>query len=80
MFDLPHGNECCDYRDVITMNKSEPTIKKPKRKICNLEFTPSLTLVVNDTDSLLHLLGGSIDQEMPQRVVYIAEVLANLTS
>jgi L-lactate dehydrogenase complex protein LldE len=75
--DLPHDEECCGFGGVFSMEHPELSAEWLKRKISNLEATESPTLVVAEAGCLMHIAGGLHRQKKTQRVVHIAEVLAN---
>ncbi|MDP2975109.1 MAG: (Fe-S)-binding protein [Anaerolineales bacterium] len=82
--ELPHVDECCGFGGVFAVEHPELSAEFLKRKIANLEKTGATTLVVADTGCLMHIQGGLHHQRTAagrrgksQRVVHIAEVLAN---
>lgn len=75
--DLPHAEECCGFGGIFSMEHPELSAEWLKRKITNLETTQAPTLVVSDSGCRMHIAGGLHRQKKPQRVVHIAEVLAN---
>ena len=75
--ELPEREDCCGFGGVFSVEHPELSAEFLKRKISNLEKTAVPTLVVADTGCLMHIQGGLKRQGKPQRVVHIAEVLAN---
>ena len=75
--ELPEREDCCGFGGVFSVEHPELSAEFLKRKISNLEKTTAPTLVVADTGCLMHIQGGLIRQGKSQRVVHIAEVLAN---
>lgn len=76
--DLPHAEECCGFGGIFSMEHPELSAEWLKRKIGNLEASQSpTTLVVAEAGCLMHIAGGLHRQKKKQRVVHIAEVLAN---
>jgi L-lactate dehydrogenase complex protein LldE len=75
LVDLPHAEECCGFGGIMSVEHPELSAEWLKRKINNLEFTQSPTLVVTDAGCLMHIAGGLNRQKKKQRVVHIAEVL-----
>lgn len=75
--ELPHADECCGFGGVFSVEHPELSTELLKRKIHNLESTHASTLVVCDTGCLMNIQGGLKRQKRSQRVVHIAEVLAN---
>jgi L-lactate dehydrogenase complex protein LldE len=77
LVDLPNREDCCGFGGIFSMEHPELSAEWLKRKISNLEATQSPTLVVAEAGCLLHIAGGLHRQKKKQRVVHIAEVLAN---
>jgi L-lactate dehydrogenase complex protein LldE len=75
--ELPDREDCCGFGGVFSVAHPELSAEFLKRKIANLEKTEAPTLVVADTGCLMHIQGGLVRQGKRQRVVHIAEVLAN---
>ncbi|MEP0804307.1 MAG: (Fe-S)-binding protein [Chloroflexota bacterium] len=75
--ELPHAEECCGFGGIFSMEHPELSAEWLKRKISNLDATQAPTLVVADSGCRMHIAGGLHRQKKPQRVVHIAEVLAN---
>ena len=75
--ELPEREDCCGFGGVFSVEHPELSAEFLKRKIANFEKTESPTLVVADTGCLMHIQGGLARQGKRQRVVHIAEVLAN---
>lgn len=75
--DLPHAEECCGFGGIFSMEHPELSAEWLKRKIANLETSQAPTLVVSDSGCRMHIAGGLHRQKKPQRVMHIAEVLAN---
>ena len=75
--ELPHPEECCGFGGIFSVEHPELSAEWLKRKIGNLETTRSPTLVVTECGCLMHIAGGLHRQKKEQRVVHIAEVLAN---
>jgi L-lactate dehydrogenase complex protein LldE len=73
--ELPHGDECCGFGGIFSMEHPELSAEWLKRKISNLEVTGSPTLVVTDAGCLMHIAGGLHRQKKNQRVMHIAEIL-----
>jgi len=75
--ELPEREDCCGFGGVFSVEHPELSAEFLKRKIANFERTGSPTLVVADTGCLMHIQGGLIRQGKNQKVVHLAEVLAN---
>jgi L-lactate dehydrogenase complex protein LldE len=77
LIELPEANDCCGFGGVFSVEHPEISAEMLKRKIRNIETTQAPTIVVCDTGCLMHIGGGLHRQEKEQRVVHIAEILAN---
>ncbi len=77
LIELPHAEECCGFGGVMSVEHPELSAEWLKRKISNLEATQSPTLIVTDAGCLMHIAGGLNRQRKYQRVMHIAELLAN---
>lgn len=77
LIDLPGERECCGFGGVFSVEHPEISAEMLKRKISNLEMAAAPTLVVCDAGCLMHIQGGLHRQGKGQRVMHIAEVLAN---
>jgi L-lactate dehydrogenase complex protein LldE len=77
LVELPHAEECCGFGGVFSVEHPEISAEMLKRKISNLETSEAPTLVLADTGCRMHIAGGLNKENKPQRVVHIAEVLAN---
>jgi L-lactate dehydrogenase complex protein LldE len=80
LVELPHADECCGFGGIFSVEHPELSAEMLKRKISNLESTQAPTLVVCDTGCLMHIQGGLKRQGKTQRVVHLAEILANRES
>ncbi len=76
--ELPEVNECCGFGGVFSVKHPLISAEMLKRKIDNIESTGAPITVMSDTGCLLHVSGGLHRQGKPQKIVYIAEVLANM--
>lgn len=77
VIELPHAEECCGFGGIFSVEHPELSAEMLKRKISNLEASQSPTLVVCDTGCLMHIQGGLKRQGKSQKVMHIAEILAN---
>lgn len=75
--DLPQQEECCGFGGIFSMEHPELSAEWLTRKINNLEKSEAPTLVVAEAGCLMHIAGGLHRQKKTQRVLHIAEVLAN---
>jgi L-lactate dehydrogenase complex protein LldE len=76
LIELPHTDECCGFGGVFSVEHPEISAEMLKRKISNIESTGATLAIVCDTGCLMHIYGGLHKQSKPQRVVHIAEILA----
>ncbi len=76
LIELPHTEECCGFGGVFSVEHPEISAEMLKRKIGNIEITAAPFAIVCDTGCLMHIAGGLHKQGKPQRVLHIAEVLA----
>ncbi len=77
IIELPEAEDCCGFGGIFSVEHPELSAEMLKRKIRNLEKTQSPTLVVCDAGCLMHIQGGLKRNKMKQRVVHIAQILAN---
>ncbi len=74
--ELPHTEECCGFGGVFSVEHPEISAEMLKRKISNIEKTEAPLAIVCDTGCLMHIQGGLSKRSKPQRVMHIAEILA----
>ena len=77
LVELSQAEDCCGFGGVFSVEHPEVSTEMLRRKIKNLETTQAATLVVCDTGCLMNIQGGLKRMRKPQRVVHLAEVLAN---
>jgi len=77
LVELPNAEECCGFGGVFSVEHPEISTEMLQRKITNLEASAAPTLVLADTGCRMHIAGGLSKQGKTQKVVHIAEVLAN---
>jgi L-lactate dehydrogenase complex protein LldE len=75
--ELPAAQDCCGFGGIFSVEHPELSAEMLKRKISNLEGTGSPTLVVCDAGCLMHIQGGLHRDKKNQKVVHIAQILAN---
>jgi L-lactate dehydrogenase complex protein LldE len=76
LIELPYQDECCGFGGVFSIKHPEISGEMLKRKLANIEDTKGSTVVVCDTGCLIHIGGGLHRRKLPQRVIHIAELLA----
>lgn len=76
LIELPHAEECCGFGGVFSVEHPEISAEMLNRKISNIESTTTPIAIVCDTGCLMHIGGGLHKQGKPQRVLHIAEILA----
>jgi L-lactate dehydrogenase complex protein LldE len=74
--ELPEAEDCCGFGGIFSVEHPELSAEMLRRKIANLEATRSPTLVVCDAGCLMHIQGGLHRNRMQQKVMHIAQVLA----
>lgn len=73
---LPEAEDCCGFGGIFSVEHPELSAEMLKRKLANFEKTDAPTLVVADAGCLMHIQGGLHRNRMSQKVVHIAQVLA----
>jgi L-lactate dehydrogenase complex protein LldE len=73
---LPEAEDCCGFGGIFSVEHPELSAEMLKRKLATFETTESPTLVVADAGCLMHIQGGLHRNKMRQKVVHIAQVLA----
>ncbi len=76
LVELPHAEECCGFGGIFAVVMPELSKEMMHRKLEAFFSTSAETLVVADSGCRLHLEGGLLYRQSPQRVVHLAEVLA----
>ena len=75
--ELPNQEDCCGFGGVFSVKHPEISAAMLQRKIDNIESSEAPTVIVCDTGCLMHIAGGLHRQKKPQKVLHIAELLAN---
>jgi len=75
--ELIHQDDCCGFGGVFSVKHPEISAEIMKRKISAITATNAPTVIVCDTGCLIHIQGGLNREKKTQRVLHIAEVLAN---
>ena len=75
--ELPYTTECCGFGGVFSVEHPEISAAMLARKIANLEASEAPVVVSCDAGCVTNINGGLHRRGMPQRAVYIADVLAN---
>jgi len=78
LVELPFAEECCGFGGVFSVEHPEISAEMLHRKIENIEISKAPTIVLADTGCRMHIAGGLSRESKSQKVVHIAEVLANL--
>lgn len=76
IMELPYQDECCGFGGVFSVKHPEISAEMLQRKIANIEDANAQTVVVCDTGCLMHIGGGLNRQGRSQKVLHIAEILA----
>ena len=77
VLDLPGAQECCGFGGVFSVEHPGLSGAMLERKIANLESTQAPVAVVCDAGCLTNINGGLHRRGKAQRVVHIADILAN---
>ena len=77
LVDLPHGQECCGFGGVFSVEHPEVSAEMLKRKIGNIETSQADAVVACDAGCITHINGGLHRLGKKPRALYIAEILAN---
>ncbi|MEO7840166.1 MAG: (Fe-S)-binding protein, partial [Anaerolineales bacterium] len=77
LVELPEAESCCGFGGIFSVEHPELSAEWLKRKIGNFETTEAPTMVVTESGCLMHIAGGLHRQKKKQRIIHIAEVLAN---
>jgi len=75
--ELPHTRECCGFGGVFSVEHPEVSNAMLELKINNIEKSGSTLVVSSDAGCITHINGGLRRRGQPQRVVHIAQLLAN---
>jgi L-lactate dehydrogenase complex protein LldE len=75
--ELPYQEECCGFGGVFSVKHPEISAAMLERKIGNIDTSEAPTVVVCDTGCLMHIGGGLHRQKKSQKILHIAEILAN---
>jgi L-lactate dehydrogenase complex protein LldE len=76
IMELPYQDECCGFGGVFSVKHPEISAEMLQRKIANIEDANAQTVVVCDTGCLMNIGGGLNRQGKSQKVIHIAEILA----
>lgn len=79
LVELPNAEECCGFGGIFSVVMPELSQEMLQRKLDSFASTQADTLVVADSGCRLHLMGGLMARRASQRVVHLAEVLANFS-
>lgn len=73
--ELSGTQECCGFGGVFSVEHPEVSAEMLKRKIANFQSTQAPVVVSCDSGCITHINGGLNRLGLPQRAIYIAEVL-----
>jgi L-lactate dehydrogenase complex protein LldE len=77
LVELPEAEDCCGFGGIFSVEHPELSAEMLKRKISNLDTSTADTLVVAEPGCLMHIAGGIHRRKGRQKVMHVAEVLAN---
>lgn len=75
LVELPHGEECCGFGGVFSVEHAELSSAMLDRKLANLQASQAPLVVACDAGCITNLNGGLHRKNLPQRAVHIAEIL-----
>jgi L-lactate dehydrogenase complex protein LldE len=75
--ELPNAEECCGFGGVFSVEHPEISGEMLTRKLENIAASGAPVVVTADTGCRMQIQGGLKRRGMPQRVIHIAEILAN---
>jgi Fe-S oxidoreductase len=74
--DLPEALVCCGFGGSTSATRPEVAAHILARKLDNIRQTGARTVVTDNPGCILHLRGGIDAQQLPVRVLHLAELLA----
>lgn len=75
--ELPGADECCGFGGLFSVKMPEVSGEMLARKVANLHAAQAPLVVTCDAGCLTHINGGLRRNGSAQRVVHLAEILAN---
>jgi L-lactate dehydrogenase complex protein LldE len=75
--ELPAATDCCGFGGVFSVEHPELSTAMLGRKLDNIQKTRAPLVVACDAGCITNIQGGLHRQGRPERVVHIADVLAN---
>ena len=72
---LPHADDCCGFGGLFSVKYGGISSAMLAQKVQNIRASGAATVVTGDASCLTNMNGGLSRQQLPQRVVHIAEVL-----
>ena len=75
--ELPHARECCGFGGVFSVEHPEVSNAMLELKIKSIDKSGSAVVVSSDAGCMTHINGGLHCRRQTQRVVHIAQLLAN---
>lgn len=80
LVELPWATDCCGFGGVFSVEQPEISMAMLARKIENIQKTSAPLVVVCDAGCLTNIQGGLLRQGCRERVVHIADLLAEAIS
>jgi L-lactate dehydrogenase complex protein LldE len=77
LVELPGSQECCGFGGVFSLEHPEISTELLKRKLANIADSQAPVVVACDAGCITNINGGLKRNGKTQRVVHIAEILAN---
>jgi L-lactate dehydrogenase complex protein LldE len=75
LVDLPYAEDCCGFGGVFSLEHPELSAAMLERKINNIQASQAPVVVACDSGCLTNINGGLHRRGLPQRAMYIAEIL-----
>lgn len=75
LVELPNAEDCCGFGGVFSVEHPEISTAMLDRKIDNIQKSGAPVVVACDTGCIANIDGGLHRRGLPQRAMYIAEVL-----
>jgi len=76
LVELPYGTDCCGFGGVFSVEHPQISTAMLARKLENIQATGAPLVVACDAGCITNIQGGLRRQGRPERVVHIADILA----
>ena len=75
LVELPNGEDCCGFGGVFSVEHPEISTAMLDRKIGSIQASGASVVVACDSGCITNINGGLRRRGLPQRAIYIAEIL-----